>query len=242
MQEKSLIDTSRVPLHIAVIMDGNGRWAERRGAARTYGHQQAVQAVEDTIVGCVELGVPYLTLYAFSTENWQRPKDEVNTLMELLLSTLQQSTQQLTSQDVRLSCLGDMSMLPEKVRSMLQAVVEATSTHKRLHVCLAINYSGRWEILKATRAIASNVQEGKLSIDQIDEALFHSFLDTCEIPDPELLIRTSGEQRISNFLLWQIAYTELYITDVLWPDFRKKHLEAAVRAYQQRERRFGKIS
>ena len=241
MQERQ-IDSKRVPAHVAIIMDGNGRWAQRRGAARTYGHQQAVKAVEDTVAGCVELGVSHLTLYVFSVENWQRPKNEINTLMELLLSTLQRGIRQFLEHDVRLSCLGDISMLPKQVRAMLNEVVSATSTHKGLHLCLALNYSGRCEILKATRDIAAAVQEGKLSLDEVDEVCFGSYLDTCGIPDPELLIRTSGEQRISNFLLWQIAYTELYTTEVLWPDFRKEHLQEAILAYQQRERRFGKIS
>ena len=240
-QEEGRIHTGSVPVHIAVIMDGNGRWAQQRGAARTYGHQKAVEAVEDTITGCTELGVSCLTLYAFSIENWQRPREEVNILMELLLSVLQQNKEKIAKKGIRLSYIGDMSMLPKKVSSTLQEIVATTASHDRLHVCLAISYSGRWEILKATRNIASAVQRGELLLNQIDETLFRNFLDTRNIPDPELLIRTGGEQRISNFLLWQIAYTELYTTDILWPDFRTHHLQAAIRSYQQRERRFGKI-
>lgn len=242
MQEGQHIDPSRIPTHIAVIMDGNGRWAEQQGAARSYGHKQALEAVKDTITGCVELGVSYLTLYAFSTENWKRPKQEVNTIMQLLVSTLQVNMYQIMEQNVRLTCLGDLSMFPKHVRTILKEAISATRQHTRLQVCLALNYSGRWEILQAVRNIASSVQKGDISVDQIDEKCFRNFLGTSSIPDPELLIRTSGEQRISNFLLWQIAYTELYITEVLWPDFRKIHLQEAIFSYQQRERRFGKIS
>ena len=242
MQASRQIDMSRIPHHVAIIMDGNGRWAEQQGATRTYGHRQALQAVEESIEACEELHIPYLTLYVFSKENWQRPKEEVDLLMDLLISNLKAHEDTFSSRQIRLSCLGDLSTLPPRAREMLKEITQATRAYQGLHLCLALNYSGRWDILQATRSIATDVQKGLLSVDEINESNFEKALDTRDIPDPELLIRTSGEQRISNFLLWQIAYTELYVTEVFWPEFRKTHLQEAILSYQQRERRFGKIS
>ena len=236
------IDLKQLPRHIAVIMDGSGRWAEQQGAARTYGHKQAIRAVEEVIDGCKALKIPYLTLYVFSRENWQRPIEEVDLLMELFITTLHTQIIELTKRNVRISCIGELSTLPERVVCMLQKAIDQSQSQSDLHLCLALNYSGRWDITQATRKIASQVQSGHLSVDEINEETFQEALETQDIPDPELLIRTGGEERISNFLLWQIAYTELYVTDVFWPDFRQHHLHEAICAYQQRERRFGKIS
>ncbi|MBC7922256.1 MAG: isoprenyl transferase [Ferruginibacter sp.] len=242
MGTKEDIDPGNLPQHIAVIMDGNGRWAKKKGAARIFGHRNAIQAVKDTTEACAELGIKYLTLYAFSTENWSRPKEEVDALMQLLVSTIRSETQTLTKNNVRLATIGDTQNLPPVCRRELNEAIENTQHNNGLTLILALNYSGRWEILSAVRQIAQAVQEGHLQPEGIDEETFVHYLNTRAIPDPELLIRTSGEMRISNFLLWQIAYSELYIPEVLWPDFRKQHLYEAIAAYQKRERRFGKIS
>lgn len=239
---KDHIDLNNLPRHIAVIMDGNGRWAKKKGAARIFGHKNAVKAVREVTEGCGELGVKYLTLYAFSTENWARPKDEVDSLMELLVNTLKKEIESLKEKEVRLMAIGDLSNLPKDCQQNLADAIQETSNNKGLVVILALSYSGRWEILKAVKELAQKVQSGNLHAEDIDEKLFSSYLQTSGMPDPELLIRTSGEMRISNFLLWQLAYTELYITDTLWPDFRKEDLYEAIRSYQKRERRFGKIS
>ena len=223
-------------------MDGNGRWAEQRGERRTYGHQQAVQAVEDVVVGCIELGVSFLTLYAFSIENRQRPEKEVSMLMELMTRTLTEGVPRFLEHGVRLRYIGDLGLLPAVVANSIDESLAATAKEKRLQLCVALNYSGRWELKTACQSIAKALLAGELQVDQITEDVLRSHLQTQQIPDPELLIRTGGEQRISNFLLWQVAYTELYFTEVMWPDFRKEHLQAAVQAYQHRERRFGKIS
>lgn len=221
-------------------MDGNGRWAKKKGAARIFGHKNAVQAVRDVTEGCGELGIKYLTLYAFSTENWGRPKDEVNGLMELLVNTLKAEINRLHENHVRLITLGDVSHLPSVCQQNLAEACEATKQNTGLTLLLALSYSGRWEIVRAVSKIVEDVKSGKLT-GEVSEEMFSHYLGTAGIPDPELLIRTSGEMRISNFLLWQIAYTELYITPTLWPDFRKEDLYEAICAYQKRERRFGKI-
>jgi len=223
-------------------MDGNGRWAKKKGAMRIFGHKNAIQAVRDVTEGAGELGVKFLTLYAFSTENWGRPKAEVEGLMELLVNTLKQEIGTLMENQVKLITIGDTSHLPKECQENLQWAIDKTGHHTGLTLILALSYSGRWEILKAAQAIADAVKNDKLKSEDINEKIFENYLSTSGIPDPELLIRTSGELRISNFLLWQIAYTELYITPTLWPDFRKEHLYEAIWSYQQRERRFGKTS
>ena len=222
-------------------MDGNGRWAKTKGAARIFGHRNAIEAVRQVIEGAGEIGIKYLTLYAFSTENWGRPKEEVDALMELLVNTLQKEIARLHKNNVKLKTIGDIAQLPKDCRENLQEATEATKDNTGLTLLIALNYSGRWEILKAVNELASRVASGQLKPGAIDEQLFSEYLETKDIPDPALLIRTSGEMRISNFLLWQIAYTELYITQKLWPDFRKEDLYEAINEYQKRERRFGKV-
>ncbi len=222
-------------------MDGNGRWAKNKGAARIFGHRNAIEAVRQVIEGAGEIGIKYLTLYAFSTENWGRPKEEVDALMELLVNTLQKEIELLHKNKVRLKTIGDIGQLPKDCRENLKKATESTKNNTGLTLLIALNYSGRQEILKAVSELVMKVKGGTLGVDEIDEQLFASFLDTKNIPDPALLIRTSGEMRISNFLLWQIAYTELYITQKLWPDFRKEDLYEAICEYQKRERRFGKV-
>lgn len=238
---KDQIDSSNLPDHIAIIMDGNGRWAKKKGATRIFGHRNAIKAVTDVTEACGELGIKHLTLYAFSTENWSRPKDEVDGLMELLVNTLKNEIGNLMENQVRLQTIGDLSLLPKACQRNLQESMDATRDNTGLRVMLALNYSGRWEIVKAARRLAEEVKQGKFQAENIDEQKFSEFLETSGIPDPELLIRTSGELRVSNFLLWQIAYTELYITKTLWPDFRKEDLYEAIFSYQHRERRFGKV-
>jgi len=239
---KDKIHIEQLPKHIAVIMDGNGRWAKKQGAARVFGHKNAIKAVRDVTEGCAEIGVKYLTLYAFSTENWSRPKFEVNALMQLLVSTIRSEIKTLMDNEVKLETIGDKKSLPLKCQEELREAKEITRENKRMTLILALSYSGRWDIVSAARQMASDVKDGKTNLDQIDEDIFANYLNTSGVPDPELLIRTSGEQRISNFLLWQMAYTEFYMTDVLWPDFRKDDLYEAIVSYQKRERRFGKIS
>jgi undecaprenyl diphosphate synthase len=239
---KDKINTEKLPRHIAVIMDGNGRWAKKQGAMRVFGHRNAIKAVRDTTEACAELGVKYLTLYAFSTENWSRPQAEVTALMELLVSTIRSETETLMKNNVRLLAIGDLVNLPKNCQRELREAIDITSGNTGLSLVLALSYSGRWEIAEAVRLIAAKVAAGELSADGITDETISQHLNTAGMPDPELLIRTSGEQRISNFLLWQLAYTELYICDTLWPDFRREHLYEAILNYQQRERRFGKIS
>lgn len=239
---KEHIDPNKLPQHIAVIMDGNGRWAKKQGAMRVFGHRNAIKAVRDTTEACAELGVKYLTLYAFSTENWSRPQAEVMALMELLVNTIRSETQTLMKNKVRLQAIGNIRNLPPNCQRELQEAIEITRHNEGLTLILALSYSGRWEITEAVRQIAAEVEQGTLHAGDINDHLFTKYLNTSEFPDPELLIRTSGEMRISNFLLWQIAYSELYISEILWPDFRREHLFEAIRSYQQRERRFGKIS
>ena len=239
---KENIDFNNLPKHVAVIMDGNGRWAKKKGARRIFGHKNAVQAVRDVTECCGELGIKYLTLYAFSTENWSRPKEEVEGLMELLVNTLKQEIGTLMENQVKLKTIGNTTHLPPNCQKNLAWAINETRENSGLTLILALSYSGRWEILEAVKQIASEVKDGRLEISAINEATFANYLKTSGIPDPELLIRTSGELRLSNFLLWQIAYTELFITPTLWPDFRKEHLYEAIWSYQQRERRFGKTS
>jgi undecaprenyl diphosphate synthase len=223
-------------------MDGNGRWAKKKGALRIFGHRNAVQAVRDVTEGCGELGVKFLTLYAFSTENWSRPKEEVDSLMELLVSTLKQEIKTLMENRVRLKTIGDISHLPKECQDNLRWAIDQTRDNSGLTLIMALSYSGRWEITRAIQALATDIENGILSSGQINERSLENYLQTSGIPDPELLIRTSGEMRVSNFLLWQIAYTELFITPTLWPDFKKENLYEAIWSYQQRERRFGKTS
>ncbi len=233
---------SRLPGHVAVIMDGNGRWAHRRGKERIYGHHQGVKAVRRTVEASAELGIRYLTLYAFSTENWNRPDDEVSALMDLMIESINNETKTLLEKNISLKVIGDLSRLSEKVRNRLFETMNITSKGTRMTLVVALSYSSRWEISEACRRIAVEVREGRMSPEQIDENTVSASLTTSDIPDPELMIRTSGEKRISNFLLWQLAYTELYFTERLWPDFGKEDFYKAVADFQKRERRFGKTS
>jgi len=234
------IDKERIPRHIAVIMDGNGRWAQNKGAMRVFGHKNALTAVRDTIEGAASLGVEYITMYAFSTENWARPQDEISALMEILINSIASEAPTMMNNNIQLSAIGDISSLPKKCQKNLRAVMKQTSVNTGLTVILALSYSGRWELEQAVKNIVKKVVSKELEEGEINQELISAHLTTEGIPDPELLIRTSGELRISNFLIWQMAYTELYFTDVLWPDFRKEHLLEAVLDYQKRERRFGK--
>lgn len=242
MTFKEQIDKTKLPQHIAVIMDGNGRWAKKKGRLRTFGHQGGVKAVRETTEAAAEIGVKYLTLYAFSTENWNRPKKEVNALMTLLVKTINRETKTLMDNDIRLQAIGYLESLPGSCHKELMEAIEKTSGNKRMTLILALSYSSKWELTKAVKEIVKNVKNGTISEDDVDEQLINSHLCTADYPDPELLIRTSGEYRISNFLLWQIAYAEFYFTELLWPDFRKEDLYQAIVEYQKRERRFGKIS
>ena len=242
MSYKDQVDIERVPKHVAIIMDGNGRWAEKRGNSRIFGHQHGVESVRTSIKAAAQIGVKYLTIYAFSTENWNRPKYEVDALMTLLVNVIKNETQELDKNNVRLRIIGDRNSLPPKVRKETDQMVEKLSKNTGLTVVMALSYSSRWEIINAVKSITDDVKKGKIDTEDISQELFDNYLATSEIPDPELLIRTSGEARISNFLLWQIAYTELYFTSVLWPDFSSEDFYEAICNYQQRERRFGKTS
>ena len=237
---KEQIDLEKVPKHIAVIMDGNGRWAKKKGLNRVFGHKNAIKSVRETTEVAGELGVEFLTLYAFSTENWNRPKLEVNALMTLLVNTLGKEIKNLDKNNVRLQAIGQLDNLPKSCFKELQECIKYTQNNTGLVLTLALSYGGKEEILDAVRSLVKDCQSGDISIEDIDVNLFSKYLYTAEIPDPELMIRTSGEQRTSNFLLWQLAYAELYFTPVLWPDFRKEHFYQAVFDFQQRERRFGK--
>ncbi len=236
------IDPTNIPKHIAVIMDGNGRWAQQQGHERLYGHNYGVESVREVLKAAKELKVNYLTLYAFSTENWNRPKEEVEGLMDLLIRTIAGEVDELNSKGIRLLTIGDTEGLPEGCRNELKKAIEITSHNTETSLILALNYSARWEIINATKNIAQRIKNGEIDLDAIDDKMFDDALTTAGIPDPELLIRTSGENRVSNFLLWQIAYSEFYFTDVLWPDFKKEDLYKAVLDYQSRERRFGLVS
>lgn len=236
------ISKEHLPRHIAIIMDGNGRWAREQGQDRLYGHFHGVESVRNIVEGCAELGIEYLTLYAFSTENWDRPEYEVVGLMELLVNTIRQEVESLHKNNIKLHVIGDMSMLPEYARQELNEALEITRTNSGLNLIMALSYSGRWELLNAVKNIAHEVKNGRLAVENIDQDTLQRFLCTSDFPDPELMIRTSGEFRISNFLLYQLAYAELYFTNVRWPDFRKENLYEAILDYQNRERRFGKTS
>jgi undecaprenyl diphosphate synthase len=242
MSLKEQINPEKLPQHIAIIMDGNGRWAQKRGNNRVFGHQNGVAAVRDTVEAAAELGIGYLTLYAFSTENWMRPRTEIDALMSLLVSTINKETKTLQENNVRLSAIGDIDSLPKNVGKYLKKAIVDTKDNTGLVLVLALSYSSRWEITNAVKEIAAKVEKGELKAENINSSMFEKFLNTAGFPEPELLIRTSGEYRISNFLLWQIAYSELYFSDTLWPDFRREHLYEAILSYQKRERRFGKIS
>ncbi|HEY0667506.1 MAG TPA: isoprenyl transferase [Sphingobacteriaceae bacterium] len=239
---KEQIDLERLPQHVAVIMDGNGRWAKEKGKMRVFGHKNGVLAVRDTVEGAVEIGIKYLTLYAFSTENWNRPKLEVAALMELLVSTINKETKTLMENGVRLNAIGDLKSLPSRCYQQLQEAIDKTKDNKNCTLTLALSYSSRWEIVDAVRKIADKVENKDLSSEDITEQVISDHLNTAGMPDPELMIRTSGEYRISNYLLWQMAYSELYFTPKLWPDFRREDLFEAVIDFQKRERRFGMIS
>ncbi len=238
---KELIDPSKVPSHIAVIMDGNGRWAKQMGAKRIFGHQNATRSVRETVEGAAELNVQHLTLFAFSTENWNRPKQEVNALMDLLVSTLKKDTLDLVKNNIKLNAIGDLSSLPPHCTEGLQQAISDTQGNTGMTLNLALSYSGHWDLINAVKGLCHEFQTTGQPITINQEAI-ERHLNTYGIPDPELLIRTSGEMRISNFMLWQMAYTELYFTKTLWPDFRKEHLFEAILEYQRRERRFGRIS
>lgn len=238
----SNIDKDRLPEHVAVIMDGNGRWAKMHGKPRVFGHRNGVKSVREVSEAAAELGIKYMTLYAFSTENWSRPAFEITALMGLLVETIRNEVSTLNENNIKLQAIGDISKLPAKSYKALLEGIEKTKNNTGLTLILALNYSSRWEITSAVQRIAHEVKEGRLVPEDINEHIIKANLNTAEYPDPELLIRTSGEQRISNYLLWQIAYSELYFTDVFWPDFRKAHFYEALIDYQSRERRFGKIS
>lgn len=242
MDIKDSIDKTRLPKHVAIIMDGNGRWAKERGQLRVFGHKNGVAAVRDTVEGSVEIGIQYLTLYAFSTENWNRPKFEVSALMELLVNTINKETKTLMDNGVRLHAIGNLDQLPSKCHSRLHEAIQKTASNTNCTLTLALSYSARWEITEAARQLAKQVQSGQINPDDIDENLLARHLATGDMPDPELMIRTSGEQRISNYLLWQLAYAELYFTDKMWPEFRRNDLFEALVTYQNRERRFGLTS
>lgn len=236
------IDRQKLPQHIAIIMDGNGRWAQEKGQDRLYGHFHGVESVRDIVEGCAELGVGYLTLYAFSTENWDRPAQEVNGLMELLVDTIRKEVDTLNRNNIKLHVIGDINMLPEYARQELKEALDMTSHNTGLNLVMALSYSSRWEMVEAIKQIAADVLAGKIEPSAISQETLRQYLSTSEFPDPELMIRTSGEYRISNFLLYQLAYAELYFTNVRWPEFRKENLYEAILDFQQRERRFGKTS
>lgn len=242
MSFKEQININNLPRHIAIIMDGNGRWAKQQGQMRTFGHENGVKAVRDTVEGAAEIGVRYLTLYAFSTENWNRPKTEVDALMQLLVHTINNETKTLNDNDIRLLAIGDLKSLPEDCYKELQEAISNTANNKRMTLVLALSYSSRWEIVEAVKRIAEKVQKGEISPQEVNEDTISNHLCTAGFPEPELMIRTSGEHRISNFLLWQMAYAEFYFTEKLWPDFRREDLFEAIVDYQNRERRFGKTS
>ncbi len=242
MSKEEHIDKNNIPRHIAVIMDGNGRWAKQQGQDRLFGHASGVESVRSTIKSAREFGVEYLTLYAFSTENWNRPKEEVDALMDLLVQSIANEVDELDENNIRLITIGDESKLPEDCQKSLMWAKEKTKNNKELTLILALNYSARWEIIRALKEIAEEIENHQLKAEEINEEIFERFLSTKDIPDPELLIRTSGENRISNFLLWQIAYTEFHFTDVYWPEFRREHFMQALLDYQNRERRFGLVS
>jgi undecaprenyl diphosphate synthase len=239
---KDKINLDRLPTHIAIIMDGNGRWAREKGQDRLYGHYHGVESVRNIVEGCAELGIGYLTLYAFSTENWDRPQEEVTGLMELLVETVRREVETLNKNNIKLHVIGDMNMLPAYAKKELYEALEITGKNTGLNLVMALSYSSRWELVEAVKNIASDVKSGKLELGEITQETVQGYLCTSGFPDPELMIRTSGEYRISNFLLFQLAYAELYFTNTRWPDFRKENLYEAIIDFQSRERRFGKTS
>jgi undecaprenyl diphosphate synthase len=241
MSLKSQIDAAKIPQHIAIIMDGNGRWAEEQGQDRLFGHFHGVHSVRDIVEGCAELGVKYLTLYAFSTENWDRPEKEVTGLMELLVETIRKEVPILNKNNIRMHFIGELSMLPASAQQALQEARDLTASNTGLNLVMALSYSSRWELMNAVKRIAGDVKNGLLEPDQINQDVLQQYLATNALPDPELMIRTSGEYRISNFLLYQLAYAELYFTQTRWPDFRKENLYEAIIDFQKRDRRFGKV-
>ena len=240
-RQRALAERGELPAHVACIMDGNGRWAQQRGEARVMGHHEGVSSVREITEACAELGIEYLTLYTFSTENWERPDSEVDALMELLVRTVQKERATLMDNEVQLRTIGDLSELPDPCQEALVQTKEDTADNDHMTLTLALSYSGRWEILQAARDLATKVEEGELAPEDIDASRFETQLDTAGMPDPDLLVRTGGEYRLSNFLLWQSAYTELYITEEYWPDFRRKELYGAIRSYQERDRRYGRV-
>lgn len=242
MDLRASLNKDNIPLHVAIVMDGNGRWAKRHGEDRIFGHHEGVNSVREIVEACGEIGVKYLTLYAFSTENWNRPKDEVDALMELLVGTISMETPNLHKKGVRLRVIGDIASLPAVCQKELQESMDLTANNTTVTLILALSYSSKWEITDAVRKLASKVETGKLKAAEITSKHIADSLNTAAYPDPELMIRTSGEHRISNFLLWQLAYAEFYFTDVLWPDFRKDEFYKAILSYQNRERRFGQTS
>lgn len=242
MSYKDKLDINRIPQHVAIIMDGNGRWAKEKGQARLFGHATGVESVREALTAASEIKVKYLTLYAFSTENWNRPKEEVDGLMDLLVKTISNELESLNNNDVRLMSIGNMSELPDACRNELQSAIERTKLNQGTVLILALNYSSKSEIKSAIKSIAQRYKSGEINLDQITDELVSNHLYTAGIPDPELMIRTSGEIRISNFLLWQLAYSELHFTEKFWPDFKKEDFYQAIYEYQQRERRFGKVS
>ncbi|MGQ2983323.1 isoprenyl transferase [Flavobacterium sp.] len=242
MDTTTTLNTENLPKHLAIIMDGNGRWAKKKGMLRMFGHENGTKAVRETVESCAKLGIECLTLYAFSTENWNRPKLEVDTLMNLLVSSLEKELPTLQKNSIKLSTIGNTALLPDSARKKLQDVMELTQGNNRMTLTLALSYGSREEIISAVKMISEKVQNNQLNIADISESVLSQHLYTHDLPDVDLVIRTSGEQRISNFLLWQVAYAELYFTEVLWPDFREKDLHEAIISYQKRERRFGKTS
>jgi len=240
--QESLKKKGNLPVHIAIIMDGNGRWAVRHGRHRAYGHSIGIESVRDATEACAELGIGYLTLYTFSTENWNRPQSEVDGIMDLLVKTVRSELDTLQRNNVRLRVIGEMARLPDECRLELEYAIEETASNTGLTLVLAVSYSGRWELVEATRRVADDVRNGTLDVDDIDESVVEARLSTSGMPDPDLLIRTGGDLRISNFLLWQIAYSEIFATNASWPEFRRRHLYKILRKFQDRERRFGRLS
>lgn len=236
------INPERIPRHVAIIMDGNGRWAKQQGHMRIFGHKHGVNAVRNTLEFAAEVGIEYVTLYAFSTENWNRPEREINALMQLLVDTIEKELPNLMKNNIRLKTIGNINQLPKSCIKQLEETEKATANNTRTTLILALSYSGRWDIIEAVKKIAQSAKNGDIDIESIDENTLNNALNTAEYPNPDLLIRTSGEMRISNFLLWEIAYSEIHFTSVLWPDFRKEHFLEALLEYQKRERRFGKTS
>lgn len=239
--QQEISESGNIPAHIAIIMDGNGRWAQTKGNVRIFGHKAGVESVRDITESCAQLGVKHLTLYAFSTENWNRPSVEVNGLMKILVNSLKNEAERLNENNIKFVTIGQIERLPEKCQKQIDEVTQLTQNNDRLQLCLALSYSGRWDITEAVKKISKQVKAGTLDPKDVDDQLISSQLSTAEVPDPDLIIRTSGEYRISNFLLWQLAYSELYITKTFWPDFRRDELYEAIKSYQQRDRRYGGV-